>query len=166
MANDMPNLEKMEIELGDYRQEDFPVTDTYEEDFSEDNKNIPADFLDSLENDSGDIKPLKGAYQEIAKLSILNKITAENSIINAKVGQSVNFKNFKIIPVLCWKSSVNDESKVLLDISDENVEEQKKIFYGWMLAHKPSVVTFEHPVYDITILECAMAANKDEDDKK
>ncbi|MFV9875608.1 MAG: DUF2155 domain-containing protein [Rickettsiales endosymbiont of Dermacentor nuttalli] len=159
IEHDVSDLEKLEIELGEYKQEDFPVTDTYEENFFDDKQKIPTDLLDSLENNVNDVKTLKGAYQDVAKLNILNKITAVSTTIDAKVGQSLDFKNFKITPILCWKSSVNNESKVLLDVNDESASENKKLFYGWILANKPSVVTFEHPVYDISILECMMATD-------
>lgn len=162
--NVMPLKDKLEIDKDEYRQEDFPVTDTYEEELFEDKQNLPLDFLDSLENMEEDVKPLLGAYQDIAKLRILNKITATNDILEVKIGQSIDFKDFKITPVLCWKSAVNNEVKVLLDIS--SISENKKIFHSWMLAHKPSVVTFEHPVYDINIIECTIFADKNNEEKK
>ena len=36
----------------------------------------------------------------------------------------------------------------------ENKEEEKRIFFGWLIASSPSISSLEHPVYDIVALSC------------
>ncbi|MCH2037189.1 MAG: DUF2155 domain-containing protein [Rickettsiales bacterium] len=94
---------------------------------------------------------------ENVKLRGLNKVTARQSILNQRIGDKVNFGNLEILPMKCWVAPPEDspESKVLLDIWEQKPsEEKKRIFYGWMFASSPGLVSLEHPVYDINVLGC------------
>lgn len=87
----------------------------------------------------------------------LNKITARTSTIKVVVGESVKFGNLNITLHSCWKSPPEEdqESKALLEVWEEIPKEpRKKIFSGWMFASSPLISAPEHPVYDITVLEC------------
>jgi hypothetical protein len=42
----------------------------------------------------------------------------------------------------------------LLHIQSEEKLQEKRIFYGWMFSSSPSVSSLEHPIYDITALNC------------
>lgn len=91
------------------------------------------------------------------KLRGLNKITARQSVMESTVGLPISFGNLTIYPKECWKSSPEEypESKILLDIWEQKPNEENiRIFYGWMLASSPGLVSLEHPVYDINILQC------------
>jgi hypothetical protein len=97
----------------------------------------------------------------------LNKITARNSKIEVKLDQPVKFGNLIITLHACWKSPPEEspESKALLEMWEEIPGEvRKKIFSGWMFASSPLISAPEHPIYDITILECngsLVLANKE-----
>jgi len=96
-------------------------------------------------------------YADIVILQALNKITARASELVVPVGSSIRFGNLEITARLCWKSSPEDtpDSKALLEIDEQKPdEEKKKIFYGWMLASSPALSSLEHPVYDITVINC------------
>lgn len=87
----------------------------------------------------------------------LNKITARTSKIEAKLGEPVKFGNLNITLRACWKSPPEEEpeSKALIEVWEEIPDEpRKKIFSGWMFASSPLISAPEHPVYDITVLEC------------
>lgn len=91
------------------------------------------------------------------KLRGLNKVTARQSILEQRIGYTSYFGNLEILAEKCWVAPPEDspESKVLLDIWEQKPnEEKKRIFYGWMFASSPGLVSLEHPVYDINVLGC------------
>lgn len=94
------------------------------------------------------------------KLRGLNKITAKTEIIEAPVGIVKHFGNLEIVARKCWKSPPTEqpENAALLDIWEHKVDEAapQRVFTGWMFASSPSLSTMEHPVYDITVLECVV----------
>lgn len=56
--------------------------------------------------------------------------------------------------------SSQSDSVALLTISEQPPGKEKKepklLFHGWMYASSPSLTALEHPVYDVTMIDCAM----------
>lgn len=101
-------------------------------------------------------------FMNFAVLRGLNKITATTSILKTKVGQKIDFGKLEIIVHKCWQSPITEkpDSKILLEIFENKVSGEKvRIFYGWMIASSPSVSGIEHPIYDITALNCKNEQN-------
>ena len=112
---------------------------------------------ESEQNQSDFISDEQIAVVEKVKLRGLNKITARQSILEQRIGRTIYFGNLEILIEKCWVAPPEDspESKVLLDIWEQKPNEDKKhIFYGWMFASSPGLVSLEHPVYDINVLGC------------
>lgn len=87
----------------------------------------------------------------------LNKVTGHISKLESLVGTVMRFGNLEIIARRCWKSSPEDqpENAALLEISElKPGEPPKRIFLGWMFSSSPGLSGLEHPVYDITVLDC------------
>lgn len=90
-------------------------------------------------------------------IQALDKITAKTSKHEVKVGDSLNFERLKIDVLYCWKSSPEDisENKALLKITETKLnKKQGIIFYGWMFSSSIGLSTLEHPMYDITVIDC------------
>lgn len=85
------------------------------------------------------------------KFQLLNKITARISTINIMENTSSKIGNLEIIMRSCWKAPADQmpENKAFIEIT-----EQKQIFAGWIFSSSPSISGLEHPVYDVTLLEC------------
>lgn len=103
------------------------------------------------------VDPLE--FTRKAVLQILNKITAKTEKVTIPVGKKTYFGKLEIMVDKCWKSPLyqDPDSKILLEISQikgENKNNSERIFYGWMLASSPSVSGLEHPIYDVTALDC------------
>jgi hypothetical protein len=100
-----------------------------------------------------------------ARLRATNKITARTSVIDAKIGIIARFGNLEILARDCWKAPETErpENAALLDIWDRRMDEKPvRSFYGWMFSSSPSLSILEHPVYDITLIECvSQAGNPD-----
>ncbi len=102
------------------------------------------------------------SFSNKALLQGIDKVTARASSIEAPIDSSVFFGPLEIILRSCWKSPPEQmpENKALLEIWEHKPGELKKlIFHGWMFSSSPSISALEHPVYDITVLECMSGLN-------
>ena len=96
-----------------------------------------------------------------AVLQGLDKITARVSRFDAPVGRPVTFGTLSILVRDCQRSAPEErpENAAFVEI-DENRpgEQQLRRFSGWMFSSSPALSALEHPVYDVTLLECKGAA--------
>ena len=110
------------------------------------------------------------------KFRALNKVTGRGELLEAKPGETVHFGKLEIRPVTCQTSAPNSQLDYagLFELNEYVPGEKmpKQLFRGWMYATSPSITSLEHPVYDVTMVECVGdqpprgAAKKDEKDKK
>jgi hypothetical protein len=102
-------------------------------------------------------------FTDEATLQSLNKITAKTKILEVKVGEMVEFGKLDILVHKCWKAPLYEkpENKILLEILQRKADGDTEIlFYGWMFSSSPSISSLEHPIYDITALECINTKKK------
>jgi len=93
----------------------------------------------------------------ILRLRILDKVRAESRTYELNVGRTVAYNNLRIRPRACRKSSPLDEpeSAAFLQIWEVRPDDSSAwVFSGWMFASSPSISGMDHPVYDVTVLEC------------
>jgi hypothetical protein len=105
---------------------------------------------------SADMSP-----QPMAVLQGLDKISARVSKFEAPVGQTVGFGTLSLVVRDCQRSAPEDtpENAAFIEISETKPGEQKvKLFSGWTFSSSPALSALEHPVYDVTLLECKGAA--------
>lgn len=91
------------------------------------------------------------------KMRGLNKITTRSERINATMGAVTRFGNLEIIPRGCWVAPADKrpEQASLLEVWYwKQGEKPSMVFFGWMFASSPALSSLEHPVYDLTMLEC------------
>ena len=98
-------------------------------------------------------------FTENAVLQGLNKVTAKSSKLEVKVGEEIIFGQLRIKVEKCIKSHPEErpENKILMQISEISIEGQlaeKGLFHGWMFSSTPSISSLEHPIYDVTAIEC------------
>lgn len=99
--------------------------------------------------------------EPIAVLQGLDKITARVSRFEAPVGQTVAFGTLSIVVRDCRKSAPEEqpENAAFVEIYETRPGEEKtRLFSGWMFSSSPALSALEHPVYDVTLLECKGAA--------
>lgn len=107
-----------------------------------------------------DVKEINRA--NVVVLQALNKITAKSYRYEVAIGDSIEFERLIVEPLFCWKSLPSDipENKVLMRITENKLDKTKNnIFYGWMFSSSPSVSSMEHPMYDITVVDCKKVDN-------
>lgn len=87
----------------------------------------------------------------------LNKITTRSQEIEASMGAVTRFGNLEVIPRGCWVAPPNKrpEQAGLMEVWYwKQGENPTLVFFGWMFASSPALSSLEHPVYDITMIEC------------
>ena len=92
-----------------------------------------------------------------AVLQGLDKVTARISTINAPIGQMVHFGTLDITVAQCAKKPPEEppETSAFLTVIDNRPGGQKvRIFSGWMFASSPALNALEHPVFDVTLVDC------------
>ncbi len=95
--------------------------------------------------------------EPVALLEGLDKITARVSKVEVPVGAPVQFGTLAIRVRDCEKSPPEDtpESAAFLEIDETRPGEiRNRVFSGWMFASSPALSALEHPVYDVTLLDC------------
>jgi hypothetical protein len=97
----------------------------------------------------------------IAVIQGLDKVTARVSRFEAPVGREVNFGKLLVLVRDCEHSAPEDrpENAAFLEVYEERPgEARSRLFAGWMFSSSPALSALEHPVYDVTLLECKDAA--------
>ena len=98
---------------------------------------------------------LEGTYTDI---KILDKISSKNTLLKLKNGDLVTFKDLSIKSLKCKNSEFDDnpEITVYMQVTDLNNSNNDEVFVfnGWMFSSSPSITPFDHPVYDIWLVNC------------
>ena len=98
--------------------------------------------------------PIEGIKVE---LKILNKIAAKVKNIEINVNDSFIHETLDIKIYACYKNPPEDipEDFVLLKIKDNSDFTNSELIYqGWMISSSPVVTPFEHPIYDLWLVNC------------
>ena len=91
-------------------------------------------------------------------LQILDKISSKNTLVKLKNGELIRFKDLSIKSLKCKNSEFDDNPEItayiqVKDLTDENNNEVF-VFNGWMFSSSPSITPFDHPVYDVWLINC------------
>ena len=98
---------------------------------------------------------LEGTFTDI---KILDKISSKNTLLKLKNGELINFKDLSIKSLKCKNSEFDDNPEItayiqVRDLTNENNDEVF-VFNGWMFSSSPSITPFDHPVYDVWLVNC------------
>ena len=98
---------------------------------------------------------LEGTYTNI---KILDKISSKNTLLKLKNGDLVLFKDLSIKSLKCKNSEFDDNPEITayVQVTDLNNSNNNEVFVfnGWMFSSSPSITPFDHPVYDIWLVNC------------
>ncbi|MBT4113796.1 MAG: DUF2155 domain-containing protein [Flavobacteriaceae bacterium] len=106
-------------------------------------------------NNSFSKDKLEGSYTD---LKILDKISSKNTLLKLKNGDLVKFKDLSIKSLKCKNSEFDDNPEItayiqVKDLTNEN-NDKVFVFNGWMFSSSPSIAPFDHPVYDVWLINC------------
>ena len=91
-------------------------------------------------------------------IKILDKISSKNTLLKLKNGDLVIHKDLSIKSLKCKNSEFDDNPEItayiqVKDLTNKNNNEVF-VFNGWMFSSSPSIAPFDHPVYDIWLVNC------------
>ena len=91
-------------------------------------------------------------------VKILDKISSKNELIKLINGEEFIYKDLAIKSMKCTNSEFDDnpEIKAYIQVRDLTLNDNDKVyvFNGWMFSSSPSIAPFDHPVYDIWLVDC------------
>jgi hypothetical protein len=98
---------------------------------------------------------LEGSFTNI---KVLDKISSKNILIKLKNGEAKKHKDLIIKSLKCKNSEFDDNPEITAYIQVSDVTNKDKddvyVFNGWMFSSSPSIMPFDHPVYDIWLVSC------------
>ena len=91
-------------------------------------------------------------------IKVLDKISSKNILVKLKNGEDKKYKDLLIKSIKCKNSEFDDNPEItayiqVKDLTRENNDEVF-VFNGWMFSSSPSITPFDHPVYDIWLVNC------------
>ena len=98
---------------------------------------------------------LEGIFTDI---KILDKISSKNTLLKLTNGELIKFKDLSIKSLKCKNSEFDDNPEItayiqVRDLTNKNNDEVF-VFNGWMFSSSPSIEPFDHPVYDVWLINC------------
>ena len=91
-------------------------------------------------------------------LKILDKISSKNELIKIINGEEFIYKDLSIKIIKCTNSEFDDNPEIKAYIQVRDLTKKNKnnvfVFNGWMFSSSPSIAPFDHPVYDIWLVNC------------
>ena len=98
---------------------------------------------------------LEGKFTD---LKILDKISSKNYLIKLKNGDLIIYKDLSIKSLKCKNSEFDDNPEITAYIQVKDLTNKENdevyVFNGWMFSSSPSIEPFDHPVYDIWLINC------------
>ena len=108
-----------------------------------------------LITDSISQNKLESSYTDI---KILDKISSKNTLLKLKNGELVKFNDMSIKSLKCKNSEFDDNPEITAYIQVKDLTKKNNnevfVFNGWMFSSSPSIAPFDHPVYDVWLVNC------------
>tara|TARA_Y100001970_G_scaffold185613_1_gene225774 strand:+ start:1051 stop:1458 length:408 start_codon:yes stop_codon:yes gene_type:complete len=112
-------------------------------------------FYFSLLFNANSQNSLEGNFTDI---KVLDKISSKNTLLKLKNGELKQFKDLVIKSLKCKNSEYDDNPEITAYIQVRDLTNKKNnevfVFNGWMFSSSPSITPFDHPVYDVWLLNC------------
>ena len=98
---------------------------------------------------------LEGNY---TNLKVLDKISSKNILIKLENGIDFKHKDLLIKSIKCKNSEFDDNPEITAYLQVKDLKNKNKddvfVFNGWIFSSSPSIKPFDHPVYDIRLVDC------------
>ena len=91
-------------------------------------------------------------------IKVLDKISSKNILVRLKNGEVKKYNDLLIKSMKCKNSEFDDNPEItaylqVQDLTNKN-NDDVYVFNGWMFSSSPSITPFDHPVYDIWLVNC------------
>ena len=96
--------------------------------------------------------------KKYTKIKILDKISSKNVSLELVNGDYVKYADLQIRSIKCKHSEFDDNPEITAYVQVKDLSNKKNdevyVFNGWMFSSSPSINPFDHPVYDIWLVDC------------
>ena len=104
------------------------------------------------------VNPQENLVGKTTSIKILDKISYKNEHINLTNGEETIYKDLAIKSMKCTNSEFDDNPEIkayiqVRDLTKKN-NDDVYVFNNWMFSSSPSIIPFDHPVYDIWLTDC------------
>ena len=107
---------------------------------------------------STEIKSQNSIEGKNTDIKILDKISSKNELIELNNNEEYIYKDLAIKSIKCIDTEFDDnpEIKAYIQVRDLTKKDRNNVyvFNGWMFSSSPSIEPFDHPVYDIWLIDC------------
>lgn len=95
----------------------------------------------------------------IAVIRAVDKVTGRAATLEIPTGETAEFRTLRILVRACVRRPPEEppETSAFLEITERRESQDRRLFSGWMYATAPSVVTLDHPLYDVWVSDCRAA---------
>ena len=104
------------------------------------------------------VRSFENTHGNFTGLKVLDKISSKNITLDLENGKEIIFEDLSIKSIKCKNSEFDDNPEVTayIQVRDLNNKTNNEVFVfnGWMFSSSPSINPFDHPVYDIWLLNC------------
>ena len=94
----------------------------------------------------------------ITEIKVLDKISSKNILVKLKNGNEIKHKDLSIKSMKCKNSEFDDNPEITAYLQVQDLTNKDNddvyVFNGWMFSSSPSLTPFDHPVYDIWLVNC------------
>ena len=91
-------------------------------------------------------------------IKVLDKISSKNTLVILKNGTEIKHKDLLIKSMKCVNSEFDDNPEIMAYIQVKDITNNDNddvfVFNEWMFSSSPSIAPFDHPVYDIWLVDC------------
>ena len=91
-------------------------------------------------------------------IKILDKISSKNELVSLINGEELIYKDLAIKSMKCTNSEFDDNPEIIayIQVRDLTKNDNDKVYVlnGWIFSSSPSIAPFDHPVYDIWLMDC------------
>tara|TARA_B100000123_G_scaffold221430_1_gene169936 strand:- start:47 stop:454 length:408 start_codon:yes stop_codon:yes gene_type:complete len=98
---------------------------------------------------------LEGKFTNI---KVLDKISSKNTLLKLKNKEETKYKDLLIKSMKCKNSEFDDNPEITAYLQVKDITKKSNndvfVFNGWMFSSSPSIAPFDHPVYDIWLVDC------------
>ncbi len=105
-----------------------------------------------------EIKSQNNLEGKTTDIKILDKISSKNELIKLTNNEEYIYKDLSIKSIKCSESEFDDnpEIKAYIQVRDLTKKDRNNVyvFNNWMFSSSPSIEPFDHPVYDIWLINC------------
>jgi hypothetical protein len=100
----------------------------------------------------------------VAEFRGLDKITGRTITFDVLIDETVQFGALQVTPRACHTRPPTEPAQTVAFVEVDEItlaREIQRLFTGWMFAASPGLQAIEHPIYDVSLVDCKLQMGPD-----